>query len=85
MEGVVALLSESKKKLLVFLCEHLRDERLRAIKHIAEGAGLNFHTAKKIVSQFESAGLVRVYVVGRVRVVVPTEKLRELCDALKEH
>ena len=83
MKELVALMPETRRKLLLHLCEHRGD--LQTIKHIAEGAGLNFHTAKKIVSQFESAGLVRVYVVGRVRVVVPTEKLKTLCDTLKEH
>ena len=83
MKELVALLPETRRKLLLYLCRNY--EKPQSIKHIAEGAGLNFHTAKKIVSQFESAGLVRVYVVGRVRVVVPTEKLKALCGALKEH
>ena len=37
-------------------------------------------TIRKIVEEFESLGFVRVYDVGKAKVVVPTEKLKELCN-----
>jgi len=44
---------------------------------------LSFHTTRKIVYEFVSLGLVRVYEVGRVKIVVPTEKLKEVCEVLE--
>ena len=41
-------------------------------------------TIRKIVEEFESLGFVKVYDVGKAKVVIPTEKLRALCDALKD-
>ena len=36
------------------------------------------------MKEFEALGLVKVYEVGRAKVVVPTEKLKEVCDALAQ-
>jgi len=91
MRGLLALIPETKRKLLLFLCEH-RDElrlrsddfRLRTIFGISEETGMAYITVRKAVREFESLGLVRVYKAGRAKVVVPTEKLKEVCDALAQ-
>ena len=91
MKELLALLPETRRKLLLFLCEH-RDEfrlrsddfRLRTIFGISEETGMAYITVKRAVKEFEFLGLVRVYKAGRAKVVVPTEKLKEVCDALAQ-
>ena len=85
MRELVALIPETRRKLLLFLCEHCHEDRLRTILRISQEVHLAYITTKKVLKEFESFGLVKVYDVGRAKVVVPAEKLRELCDTLKEH
>jgi len=91
MKELLALLPETKRKLLLFLCEHkdefrLRsdDFRLRTIFGISEETGMAFITVRKAVREFESLGLVKVYKAGRAKVVVPTEKLKDICEMLQK-
>jgi len=89
MKELLALLPETRRKLLLFLCEH-RDEfrlrsddfRLRTIFGISEETGMAYITVREAVREFESLGLVKVYKAGRAKVVVPTEKLKEVCEML---
>jgi len=91
MKELLALLPETRRKLLLFLCEH-RDEfrlrsddfRLRTIFGISEETGMAYITVRGAVKEFESLGLVRVYKAGRARVVVPTDKLKEVCEVLQK-
>ena len=84
MKELLALLPETRRKLLLFLCEHRNEDKLRTLLHISQEAQLAYITTKKVLREFESLGLVKIYVVGRgrARVVVPTEKLKELCEIL---
>jgi len=86
MKELLALLPETRRKLLLFLCEHRNEDKLRTLLHISQEAQLAYITTKKVLREFESLGLVKIYVVGRgrARVVVPTEKLKEVCDALAQ-
>ena len=83
MKELLALLPETRRKLLQFLCKHHHDDRLQTIQHISEEVKLSFHTTRKIVYEFASLGLVKVYEVGRVKIVVPTDKLKEVCEVLE--
>jgi len=85
MRELLALIPETKRELLLFLCEHKDEDRLRTLLHISQEAQLAYVTTKKVLREFESLGLVKIYVVGRgrARVVMPTEKLKEVCNALQ--
>ncbi|RLF09258.1 MAG: hypothetical protein DRJ98_08400 [Thermoprotei archaeon] len=80
MKELATLLPESKRKLLLYLCEHKDEFRLRTIRRISQEAHLAYITTKKVLREFEALGLVRVYVVGRAKVIVPTEKLKKMCE-----
>ena len=41
-------------------------------------------TVSSIVAEFQALGFVKVYDVGRARVVVPTEKLKDICEMLQK-
>jgi len=86
MKELLALLPETRRKLLLFLCEHRNEDKLRTLLHISQEAQLAYVTTKKVLREFESLGLVKIYVVGRgrARVVVPTEKLKDLCAKLQD-
>jgi len=86
MKELLALLPETKRKLLLFLCEHRNEDKLRTLLHISQEARIAYVTTKKVLREFESLGLVKIYVVGRgrARVVVPTEKLKDLCAKLQD-
>ena len=84
MKELVALIPETRRKLLLYLCEHCHEDRLRTILRISQEAHLAYITTKKVLREFESLGLVKVYDVGRARVVVPTEKLKDICEMLQK-
>jgi len=86
MKELLALIPETKRKLLLFLCEHRHDDKLRTLLHISQEARMAYVTTKKVLREFESLGLVKIYVVGRgrARVVVPTEELKDLCAKLQD-
>ena len=82
----MALLPETRRKLLLFLCEHKDEDELRTLLHISQEARIAYVTTKKVLGRFESLGLVKIYVVGRgrARVVVPTEKLKDICEVVQK-
>jgi len=86
MKELLALIPETKRKLLLFLCEHRNEDKLRTLLHISQEAQLAYITTKKVLREFESLGLVKIYVVGRgrARVVVPTEKMKDICEMLQK-
>jgi len=84
MKELLALIPETRRKLLLFLCKHRDEFRLRTLSRISQEVQLSFRTTEKTVKEFEALGLVKVYEVGRAKVVVPTEKLKEVCDALAQ-
>ena len=84
MRELLTLLPETRKKVLRYLCELRKEDRPRTIQHISKEAKLSFHTVKKIVlKELAPMGYVKVYEVGRVKIVVPTEKLKEVCEVLE--
>jgi len=84
MKELLALLPETKRKLLLFLCEHRNEDRLRTFRQISLQTRLTYPTVRNAMFEFEAFGFVKVYEVGRAYVVVPTEKLKEVCDALAQ-
>jgi len=84
MKELLALIPETRRKLLLFLCEHRDEFRLRTFSRISQEAQLAFATTVKVMGQFEALGFVKVYEVGRAKVVVPTERLKDLCANLQD-
>ena len=84
MKELLALLPETRRKLLLFLCEHRHDDRLRTFRQISLQTQLTPITVRNAMFEFEAFGFVKVYEVGRAYVVVPTEKLKEVCEALAQ-
>ena len=82
MKELLALLPETRRKLLLFLCEHRDEDRLRTFRQISLQTQLTPITVRNAMFEFEAFGFVKVYEVGRAYVVVPTEKLKELCEML---
>jgi len=41
-------------------------------------------TASRMVKEFQQAGLLTVHEVGRAKIIMPTPKMKEICEALKE-
>lgn len=84
MRELLTLLPETRKKVLRYLCSCRNDNRLRTIQHISKEAKLSFHTVKKIIlRELAPMGYVKVYEIGRVKIIVPTEKLKEVCEVLE--
>jgi len=84
MRDLLTLLPETRKKVLRYLCSCRNDNRPRTIQHISKGAKLSFHTVKKVVlGELVPMGYVKVYEIGRVKIIVPTEKLEEVCEVLE--
>jgi len=83
----VALIPENRRKFLEMLCEmrEQKEFKLLTLSRISHELHMSHVTVSSMVEEFRALGFVKVYVVGRAKVVVPTEKLRELCDTLKEH
>ncbi|RLF93925.1 hypothetical protein DRN52_05825 [Thermococci archaeon] len=82
MKELVALIPENRRKFLAFLCENDAPHSLSQISHELR---LSHLTTRKIAEQFELLGFVKIYFIGRAKIVVPTEKLKELCEMLAEH
>ena len=84
MRDLLTLLPETRKKVLRYLCSCRNDSRPRTIQHISKEAELSFHTVKKIVlGELAPMGYVKVYEIGRVKIIVPTDKLKEVCEVLE--
>jgi len=84
MRDLLTLLPETRKKVLQYLCSCRDDDRPRTIQHISKEAKLSFSTVKKIVlGELAPMGYVKVYEIGRVKIIVPTEKLKEVCEVLE--
>jgi len=84
MKELLALIPESRRKLLLFLCEHRNEFRPRTLSRISQEVQLAFATTVRVMKKFEALGFVKVYEVGRAKVVVPTEKLKDLCAKLQD-
>jgi len=81
MRELVALIPENRRKFLAFLCENDAPHSLSQISHELR---LSHITTRKIAYEFASLGLVKIYDIGRAKVVMRTEKLKEVCNALAQ-
>jgi len=84
MKELLALLPESRRKLLLFLCEHRNEDKLRTFRQISLQTQLTYPTVRNAMFEFKAFGFVKIYEVGRAYVVVPTEKLKELCNSMEK-
>jgi len=82
MKELLALLPESRRRLLLFLCEHKDEDKLRTFRQISLQTQLSFITVRNAMFEFKAFGFVKIYEVGRAYVVVPTEKLKTLCEQI---
>jgi len=81
MKEVLALIPENRRKFLAFLCENDAPHSLSQISHELR---LSHITTRKIAYEFEALGFVKIYDIGKAKVVVPTEKLKEVCNTLAQ-
>ena len=81
MKELVALIPENRRKFLTFLCENDAPHSLSQISHELR---LSHVTTRKIAEEFESLGFVKIYFIGRAKIVLPTEKLKDLCAKLQD-
>jgi len=81
MRELLTLIPENRRKFLAFLCENDAPHSLSQISHELR---LSHLTTRKIAYEFQSLGLVKIYDIGKAKVVVPTEKLKEVCNALAQ-
>ena len=75
MRGLVALIPENRRKFLAFLCENDAPHSLSQISHSLR---LSHLSIRKIAHEFASLGFVKIYDIGRAKIVMRTEKLKEV-------
>ena len=80
MRELLTLIPENRRKFLAFLCENDAPHSLSQISHELR---LSHLTTRKIAYEFEALGFVKIYDIGRAKVVMRTEKLKEVCNALQ--
>ena len=80
MRELLALIPENRRKFLAFLCENDAPHSLSQISHSLR---LAHQTTRKITYEFVALGFVKIYDIGRAKVVMRTEKLKEVCNALQ--
>jgi len=81
MKGLLTLIPENRRKFLAFLCENDAPHSLSQISHELR---LSHITTRKIAEEFEALGFVKIYFIGRAKIVLPTEKLKDLCANLQD-
>lgn len=77
----IDLLLRKSAKLLALL--QIKEKRWYTA-NLAKESGMTYAYAKKIISEFKSAGLLSVEKVGKFGVVVPTQDGLKLATHLKE-
>jgi len=77
MRELLTLIPENRRKFLAFLCENDAPHSLSQISHELR---LSHITTRKIAYEFEALGFVKIYDIGRAKVVMRTEKLKEVCN-----
>ena len=84
MRDLLTLLPETRKKVLRYLCELRKEGRVQTPWHISKEVGLSYLTTRKIIlKELVPMGYVKVYEIGRVKIIVPTDKLKEVCEVLE--
>ena len=79
MKELLALLPESRRKFIEFLCENEEPLSLSMLSHKLL---MSHRTVRGLAEEFESLGLVKIYESGRAKVITPTEKLKTLCEQI---
>ena len=79
MRELLALIPENRRNFLAFLCENDAPHSLSQISHSLR---LSHLTTRKIAEQFELLGFVKIYFIGRAKIVMRTGKLKGLCEML---
>jgi len=81
MKELLALLPENRRKFLTFLCEN---EEPHSLSQISHSLNLSFVTTRKIAYEFASLGFVKIYDIGKAKIVMRSKKLKEVCDTLTQ-
>jgi len=81
MKELLTLIPEKRRKFLAFLCEN---DALHSLSQISHSLRLSHVTTRRIAYEFQSLGFVKIYDIGRAKIVMPTEKLKEVCNALAQ-
>ena len=86
MKELVALIPENRRKFLEFMCMMKEQKEFKplSLSMISHELRMSHLTIRKIVAEFESLGFVRIYEVGKAKVALPTEKLKDICEMLSE-
>jgi len=77
MKELLTLIPENRRKFIAFLCENDAPHSLSQISHSLR---LSHLTIRKIAYEFEALGFVKIYFIGRAKIVMRTEKLKEVCN-----
>jgi len=81
MKELLALIPENRRNFLAFLCENDAPHSLSQISHELR---LSHQTTRKIAYEFEALGFVKIYDIGKAKIVMRTKKLKEVCDTLTQ-
>ena len=87
MKGLLALIPENRRKFIEFICMMQREQKEfkpLTLSMISHELRMSHLTTRKIAYEFQSLGFVKIYDIGRAKVVVPTEKLKDVCEMLTE-
>jgi len=99
IKALYNLLDYNKRRLIRLICENIGESKefsalvdphkvsvntLLHLTGIARKLEISHLTASKLVKELEQQGLVEIYEVGKAKIVMPTQKLKEICKALKQ-
>jgi len=99
VKALFALLDERRQAIIRLICEHIRESKkcrdltnprkigettFLYLTGICKRTGMSHITVSKIVQEFQEAGLVEIYEIGRAKILMPTSVMLEICEALKE-
>ena len=82
MKELVALMPENRRKFIEFLCmiKEQKEFKPLSLSMLSHELRVVHITARKIAYEFQALGLVKIYDVGKAKVVMRTEKLKEVCN-----
>ena len=98
IKALYNLLDYNKRRLIQLICENIGESKefsalvdphtvsMHTLLHltgIARKLEISHLTASKLVKELEQHGLVEIYEIGKAKIVMPTGKLKEICEALK--
>ena len=98
IKALFNLLDYKKRRIIQLICENIGDSKefstlvdphtvsMHTLLHltgIARKLVISHLTASKLVKELEKQELVEVYEVGKAKIVIPTQKLKAICEALR--